>query len=212
MVVERLTRDGVRDRRFGDDGDVRFRYPGRAEAGAGDVLVDPNGRIVVAGWATKDAGYEGNVVFALARLTPNGTLDAAFGRGGKSTAKVGPYRMDLAASITRTVDGRLVVVGSSQENTYLTPTTDPRVTGHFASKFVVSRFEAGGALDRSFGEGGHSTVEFGPDGAAADVAIAPDGTLVVVGSVLVKAGELIPEVPDQLIASDFAVARWAPGW
>jgi uncharacterized delta-60 repeat protein len=71
-VVDRLTAWGVRDRRFGSRGEVRFRFPGRVETGATDVLIDAHGRIVLAGYATEDADYEHKVYFAAARLHADG--------------------------------------------------------------------------------------------------------------------------------------------
>jgi uncharacterized delta-60 repeat protein len=69
----RFLEDGSLDESFGRNGKVRTNFQGLASAN--EVVVQPDGKIVVAGGAQ---GY-----FALARYTSDGRLDGSFGHGGK---------------------------------------------------------------------------------------------------------------------------------
>lgn len=92
-----------------------------------------------------------------------GDLDPTFGVGGKllATETVGHPVSDMAVQ----ADGKVVLVGS--------------LNGDFA----ITRFNANGTLDRTFGGGGFVRTNFG--GAEGDfahgVAIQPNGKIVVVG-------------------------------
>jgi uncharacterized delta-60 repeat protein len=99
-------------------------------------------------------------------------LDPTFGLGGIAET-VFPYPNAVAADMTVDPDGRIIVVGSawSQES------------GDFWARVVLTRYEADGALDPTFGVGG--VVETGFGGAwdsAVSVARQPDGKLLVGGS------------------------------
>ena len=82
--VERLNADGTIDTTFGNNGEVLINFPYASQATS--VVIQPNGDILIGGTTLANApnaatDYE----FAMARLTPNGTLDTTFGTGGKLT-------------------------------------------------------------------------------------------------------------------------------
>ena len=93
-----------------------------------------------------------------------GDLDLTFGNGGKVIAAetVGHPVADVAVQS----DGKLVVVGSLNND------------------FAVTRFNANGTLDRTFGGGGFVRSDFGGSGGdfARAVVVQPNGKIVVVGS------------------------------
>ena len=93
-----------------------------------------------------------------------GDLDLAFGNGGKVLAAdtVGHPVADVAVQR----DGKVVVVGSLNND------------------FALTRFNANGTLDRTFGGGGFVRTDFGGAGGdfANAVTVQPDGKIVVVGS------------------------------
>lgn len=86
FAVERLNTNGTLDSTFGTGGQVLTEFTTGMEATAHAVLVQPNGKILVAGVDTI-SGYHGGSTFpALARYNSNGTLDGTFGSGGTVVA------------------------------------------------------------------------------------------------------------------------------
>ena len=99
-VVARLRPGGALDPDF--DGDGRVTLPGRGRARA--VLVQPDGRIIVAGNAN------GDDVMTVTRLNPNGSLDTTFAADGTATIDFGSLA-DLAHGAALQPDGKIVVAG-----------------------------------------------------------------------------------------------------
>ena len=86
FAVERLNTNGTLDATFGTGGQVLTTFTTGLEATAHAVLVQPNGKILLAGVDTI-SGYHGGSTFpALARYNSNGTLDSTFGSGGTVVA------------------------------------------------------------------------------------------------------------------------------
>jgi uncharacterized delta-60 repeat protein len=125
------------------------------------VAIDPQGRIVVAGYTlTKNANV------ALARFLPNGQPDPSFGNGaGRVAIDLGgtDYAFDVA------LDGRKIVVAGERD-----------LPGR--SQFAVARFGPGGVLDASFSGDGKAFVNFGTrfQGANA-VTVGPGGKVLIGG-------------------------------
>ena len=101
MVVTQLTRGGERDRDFGDDGTASADFEGFT--GAWDVVLQPDRKVVVAGFSSAD------YVFAAARFRETGALDAAFGSGGRTTVAFDDPSQATAVALQP--DGRLVLAG-----------------------------------------------------------------------------------------------------
>lgn len=80
IVVARFEADGRLDTSFGEDGMTMIGKGAGTAAGlrGAAVALLPDGRILVSG----TAGDHGRPAFALARLTPAGLRDSAFGHGG----------------------------------------------------------------------------------------------------------------------------------
>jgi uncharacterized delta-60 repeat protein len=79
FALARYNSDGSLDPSFGTGGKVITTFGGTDQASA--VILQPDGKIVVAGQT--DTGV--SIDFALARYMPNGSLDGAFGIGGRVT-------------------------------------------------------------------------------------------------------------------------------
>ena len=140
------------------------------------VLVQPNGKIVVGG--ASDGGD-----FALARYTPDGSLDPVFDGDGTVTTDFG---LGDSVSALAFRPGYLVAAGISSQ---LPP------SGHFA----VARYRLDGSLDPAFDEDGKVAVNFGARSAyCRDLAIQPDGKIIVVGQI----------EPDSSDGFSFALARF----
>jgi uncharacterized delta-60 repeat protein len=118
-----------------------------------------------------------------------GRLDRSFGTGGKVITDFG--QSEGAAAAVAQPDGKIVVAGSLQD-----------LAGTGGSKFLAARYLEDGRLDQGFGSGGMTTISFGvPRAWANDLALAPDGKLVLVG--VARSGA--PGAPDA--TTEFALAR-----
>src|SRR5262245_1191898 len=126
-----------------------------------EMLVQPDGKIVVCGWILDED--DNGVSFFLARYHPTGALDASFGANGRI---IGPYLSGglVGNGIALQPDGKIIAVGPV-----------------FLGGSAVHRYHANGTLDASFGTGGVviTPAEFNSD--AKSVAVQADGKIVVVG-------------------------------
>jgi uncharacterized delta-60 repeat protein len=100
MTVTRLNPNGSPDTTFDGDGTATIDFGSFSDI-ANDAVLQPDGRIVVAGSA--DGG------FAVARINGNGTPDLAFGAGGKATVDFGVATFGFAVALQP--NGRIVVAG-----------------------------------------------------------------------------------------------------
>ena len=164
FAVNRYNPDGSLDASFGTGGTVLTS----GVNGAYDVAVQPDGKIIVIGSAFV-SGQDNN--FAVVRYNPDGSLDNSFGTGGKVITPVGNGNVvDQAYAVALQPDGRIVVVGTSLFR---------GVSGY---DLALVRYNANGSLDSGFGANGkiiHSITN--EHEIASDVALQPDGQIVVVG-------------------------------
>jgi uncharacterized delta-60 repeat protein len=177
--VARYNADGSLDASFDGDGKV-VSAPGM-DNGAFAVVVQPNGRIVVAGFVEFD--------LALVRYTAGGSLDSTFGLEGVARSPYG--RFAGAQDLVRQPDGKLVAAGS----------VSPASTDLNEVAFAVARFERSGEHDKSF-HGGAISTDFGAYDVAQALALQEGGKIVAGGfSARVENGGTIT-------AEDFALARY----
>jgi uncharacterized delta-60 repeat protein len=148
------------------------------EDGAQAMVVQSDGKIVVAGYASNATNWD----FAVVRYNVDGTLDASFGDDGRVLT---PVRSggDVGQAVALQLDGRIVVAGYS--------------AGAANFDFALVRYNADGTLDASFGLEGKATSPVGSSGSLGySVALQPDGKILVTG-------EAIGVVND-----DFALVRY----
>ena len=100
----------------------------------------------------------------LLRLKPDGTVDSTFGTNGTFTDFTFPYQHPY--DVKQQADGKLVVCGYYIENVF---------SGIIYS--LITRVNADGTLDKSFGEAGHA-IEKSDFLGAYSMAIQPDGKIV----------------------------------
>lgn len=166
---------GSLDGSFGSGGKITTDFSGGPDA-ALSVILQTDGKIVVAGYARVGTGYD----FALARHNANGSLDTSFGTGGKVTTDFGGRDFGLAMALQS--DGKIVVVGYSC-------TPPPLVVNASCTdssyKFALARYDANGSLDASFGTLGKVTTDLpGTKEQVLAVVLQPwDGAIVVAGYV-----------------------------
>ncbi len=165
FALSRYQLDGSLDSAFGAGGKVVLSLPGIADATAKGVVLEPDGKIVVAGTAGPSGGEE----LALARFNRNGTLDTTFGAAGTVLTDLGGIA--TASAVTLDATGGILVGGSFQPSSLLS-----------APVFAISRFTADGHLDTTFGSGGTAQTDFGGYTAGINkLLLQPDGSIVAVG-------------------------------
>lgn len=109
-----------------------------------------------------------------------GALDPVFGLGGIAAAPIGKGGYDQSAAAAMQTDGKIVIVGDSRENSETF--SDEPVNS------IVSRVNADGALDTSFGFRGIARLRL--PGRANAVIIQADGKIVVAGFTFIEPGNL----------------------
>jgi uncharacterized delta-60 repeat protein len=173
IMLVRLDGTGQLDPSFGEGGYVVTDFGQNQEEIAHKILIQPDGKIVVAGYVI-NANF--NYDFAVVRYTVAGLPDATFGDGdGIVTVDLTNDSQDeLAYDLALQSDGKLVVVGWAGDGS--------------TSNFGLVRLETDGSLDdNSDGDGGFRgngkfNQDFGGNERAYAVAIQPDGKIVVAGN------------------------------
>ena len=164
FALARYTASGAPDTGFGNGGKVTTDFAGKDDFGY-SVALQPDGKIVVAGFATNASG---GTDFAMARYTTAGVLDTGFGTGGKVTTDFAG-KNDFGSSLALQPDGKIIVAG------YTINATDN-------ANFALARYTASGVLDTGFGTGGKVTTGFGTGNAVGfGVALQADGKILVTG-------------------------------
>jgi len=162
FAVARYNANGTLDGTFGNGGTVTIPV-GTFDDYAYGVVLQPDGKIVLTGSAS-------NGVFddvALVRLNPNGSLDGTFGTGGKVVNAFSATK-DLAYDIVRQVDGKLVIVGTTQG-------------AGINEDLLVARFNLDGTIDGTFGTAGSTQISLGSVDVLRAAAIQADGKILAVG-------------------------------
>ena len=156
--------------------------------------MQPDGKIVTGGYSSlpeSSPGAGDNLTNRpiLARVLPDGTLDATFGTQGFATAEVlGPKPAGAEAyDIGRQSDGKFVLTG------YGTKTGGP-------VDLVAYRFTADGTWDRTFGTGGSTVYDrAGLEDRGRDLVVLPDDRTVIVGSTAPSAVAGVPQLNALLV-------------
>ncbi len=147
----------------------KFDGFGRGQDWGRKAVVQPDGKIVVAGYSYRSSTDNSDV--AVARFNADGTYDTSFGTGGRVVTNVSAAA-DQALAVALQKDGKIVIAGFS--------------TGPQGKDFLVARYRANGTLDPAFGSGGKviTPIMLGftvSQDQANDIAIQPDGKIVVAG-------------------------------
>ena len=146
FALVRYNLDGSLDKSFGGKGEVTG--PTASGAGAFDVVVQPDGKVVAAG--------ESNGDFALVRYNPDGTLDSKFGSRGVARTGITSKSFDRVYAIALQADGKIVAVGG----------TNPANSS--SREVAVARYNADGTLDTTFGDSIGGDPALGKTGLAVD--------------------------------------------
>jgi uncharacterized delta-60 repeat protein len=159
FAVARYSADGSLDASFSAGGRLVTDFGG--DDAASDVVVQPDGSIMAAGYALGGA-YD----FGLARYDPDGSLDTSFSGDGRQTTHFNAN--DGAWGMALQTDGKIVVAGHAG-------------VGVWQDDFALARYNPDGSLDNTFSGDGQQTTDFGYDNDAFAVALQGDGKLVAAG-------------------------------
>ena len=172
FAVARYNPNGTLDATFGVNGRVTTDFPGLA-AVASSVVIQPDGKIVVAGGAFPLFTFLGD--FKVARYNPNGSLDTSFGTGGIVTTSF-PGQGSYAFAVALQPDGKILAAGTDFVNFSSDDSSN--------TDFALERYNPNGTPDTTFGGGdGQVTTDFdGFNDDAFSILVQPDGRLVAVGS------------------------------
>jgi uncharacterized delta-60 repeat protein len=166
FAAVRYLSNGTIDTTFGVAGKVRTDFGDQNFDRARSAALQPDGRIVAAGFAISQNGGVQN--FAVARYTSTGVLDTTFSRDGKTQIDFGNC-CQSATKVLLQSDGKIITVGY--------PNTEDS-----DSDFLLARLNPRGSLDNTFGVGGKVRTSFGDlNGGANGAALQSDGKIVAVG-------------------------------
>jgi uncharacterized delta-60 repeat protein len=166
FAVARYELNGALDASFDGDGKVSTDFTPTSAELAFATAIQPDGKILAAGDVSADAS---NRNFALVRYKGDGTLDTTFDGDGKVVTDF-ESGIESAGAIALQPDGRIVLAG------YTSPGPDP-------PDIALVRYNPDGSLDNSFdGDGKLITpISAGSEDLGKDVAVQPDGRIVVGG-------------------------------
>ena len=160
---------GGLDATFGSNGTVST-FIGASDAIGQGMVIQADGKIVVAGYSIIDGLFGTNNDFTLTRYNANGSLDVTFNGAGKVTTAIGGGS-DYANSVAMQVDGKIVVAGST-------------ANGNGGYNFALARYNTNGSLDTTFNGTGKvvtTGIGSGGDNKAYSVAVQSDGKILAAG-------------------------------
>jgi uncharacterized delta-60 repeat protein len=171
------------------------------------VAVDPkSGQTYAAGFLTEGTDQ----VSTVARISPDGTLDASFGTGGVAKVNVAPNRgtREFARSLGVQSNGKIVITGEHESNASGANASD--------NDIFAARFNSNGTLDTSFGDGGVKIFNLSPgkqrtigstawrSDVAYGLALRPDDRIVLITT---RGPGSAEQQPDDLEGRDFAIIQ-----
>ena len=192
FLVARFHEDGSVDTSFGEDrngdgtpdGSIGTDFGNNANWSGAENLwamaLQPDGKIVLAGETTvaTQIGGTGTMDIAMARYTPNGTLDADFSGDGKVVTDLFGGTDEQSFSVALQPDGKIVLGGEYHNGS----DTD----------YALTRYNTDGSLDDSFDSDGKVTTDFripyhgGSYDSVRDLAIGRGGKIFAAGSDLAR--------------------------
>jgi len=156
ICLARYNSNGSLDTAFDGDGKVITDLP-NGQSG-NDIVIQPDGKIVIVGTNFSGPGIED---FIVARYNPNGSLDTTFNTSGFVITQI--LGSDIANAVALQSDGKIIAAGQNSVD------------------FALVRYNANGSLDTSFDTDGIVTTNFAGTDIGTDVIIQPDGKIILAG-------------------------------
>jgi uncharacterized delta-60 repeat protein len=161
-AIARFHPTGELDEDFSGDGKILFNF-GVATEEASDVVLQPDGKIVVSGWRSGATGGQNSVV---ARLNSDGSPDVTFGSGANGIVQ--PVQGDTrATSVVLETSGKILITGDIFQPSLI--------------DVIVVRLNTDGSNDAAFATGGIARTDFGGDDRATELLLQLDGKVVAAG-------------------------------
>jgi uncharacterized delta-60 repeat protein len=167
---------GVVDRTFGSKGFAVLDFPGSDFAS--NVAVQSDGKVVLAGFVGPAIG--------VVRLTPAGRPDRTFSGDGRTTIPIGSYAGPIGIGLNR--DGSIIIGAYVDSARRYADDETVDVLGQIVLdgyRLALVKLRKNGTLDPTFGDAG---IAFSQpdmvrpmDDAGANLAMAPDGKIVLLG-------------------------------
>lgn len=169
FTVLRYNENGTLDSQFGEDGKAIADIMDSSDDRATSVVIQPDGKIIVAGWSgvfgVESRGWD----FGLARFNADGTLDDSFGKDGAVLSDLCNFWDDRPESVAIQSDGKILVAGTTYTVGY--------------SDFALARYNNDGTLDTTFNSGGIIITDIGNSTYDNGIALAvqDDGKIIIAG-------------------------------
>lgn len=178
LAASLSSRAQILDATFGNGGLVETYYGLYVESKVHDMLLQPDGKIVVCGTT-----YVNSYDFMMIRYLEDGTLDASFGDNGKAFIDFDNMN-NFGLGYALQQDGKIVVTGYTETPNY--------------ESISIARINADGSKDLSFGTNGIVQQVTGDyECFGSDIVVQPDGKILVAGH-----GNYTPQ------GEDFFLARY----
>jgi uncharacterized delta-60 repeat protein len=171
FTVSGFAMPGDLDTTFGMSGVAMTPFSPHGPQPGNDIIVQPDGKIVVASGALADFLQSG---WNIARYNPDGTLDSTFATGGKMTFSLNS-RPTQCNSVALQPDGKIIVAGT---HSFITGPPDQTLTNP-----RITRLTANGAVEGIFEIPLSLNVNFRIN----DVAVQSDGKILIVGNLFTNA-------------------------
>jgi uncharacterized delta-60 repeat protein len=181
FAVVRYNANGTLDTTFNNSGGVAININGSANDYANSAVVQPDGKIVLAGLSDPSSSFNSPDI-AFARINQDGTLDGSFGAGG--IALIGSTETsESVSSIALQSNGKIVAAGYR--------------TNGSNNQILMLRLNSNGTLDEDFRSGGLFTIDLSNVSESAKfVLLQSDGKILIGGSA------------NTGVASEFALLRF----
>ena len=160
-VAATNAQSGVLDPTFGTNGIVTTQVSTTYNFGMATV-VQPDGKIIVVGYAGMPATYKAAVV----RYNTDGSLDNSFGDAGKLTISIGSAK-SYATDVALQDDGKIIIGARTYDNA--------------SGDFALVRVNEDGTFDNSFGTNGIVIASTGGSDVSSSILIADDGKILLAG-------------------------------
>lgn len=147
FVIARYNPDGSLDSTFDDDGIVATDINANSLDYAGNVVLQANGKILVAGGSLVLSTMPYEVRVVVVRYNSDGSLDSTFDGDGISQATAGGLQNLGFAKMALQSDGKIIVTGEAFDGS--------------AYDFSLVRFNANGGVDTTFGSDGIVVTDLG---------------------------------------------------
>lgn len=167
--IFKINSNGQLVNNFGDNGAIVSQF-GFTSVNTRRILSLPNGKFLVGGYAVSDNEGTEELNLLLGKFNSDGTLDESFGDNGIALHNSSTKSL---ADFDLTPNGKIIAVGNIETNSMGT-----------YGDFIITRFNADGSLDESFGENsGYTRASFDIYAEyVTQVQIFPDNKIYVAGS------------------------------